>query len=297
MLLCSSLLGRDMLKTIVVVPCYNEAKRLDLQAFEMAIKESPEVGLLFVNDGSQDETLSLITCFAKKYPRQVGVLSDNVNRGKASAVRRGLSVAITCRPDYVGFWDADLATPLSEIADFCQILDDRDNVSAVVGTRLPLLGHQIERKASRQILSRMFATAASIVLGVSLRDTQCGAKMFRVDQGIDSIFEAPFYSKWIFDVEIFARMIAKQKLTTDAVFAETIYEKPLESWFEVPGSKLKIRDFAKAVYELGMIYWKYLGPFRRPKLSQLVDSPTIPVGMFRNDMPLQVAAWKHQAAA
>jgi len=286
-----------MLKAIIVVPCYNEAKRLDLKVFAETLRQSPWLGFLFVNDGSRDQTLSLITNFAKNFPAQAGVLSDRVNHGKASAIQRGISTAIKYRPDYVGFWDADLATPLSEIAAFCQILDQRNDISVVVGTRLSLLGHQVQRKTARRILGQVFSAVASLVLSIPIRDTQCGAKLFRVDSQIESVFEDPFCSKWILDVEVFARMVLSQQLSTGPPVAEIIYEKPLESWFEVPGSKLRARDFVKAVYELGMIYWRYMGPFKRMEVSQQTGPTTIPIGMFRNGVPQRVIGSQRRDAA
>lgn len=286
-----------MLKAIVVVPCYNEQKRLNLKAFKATLEASPWLGFLFVNDGSSDQTLSMLTRFADDHPQQVGVLSNNVNRGKAASVRRGLSTAIGYHPEYIGFWDADLATPLSEIADFCNILDKRDDISIVVGTRLALLGRQIERKATRRILGRVFSLVASSTLAIPIRDTQCGAKMFRVDRGIDAIFDSPFCSKWVFDVEIFARMIMRQKSTNAPAISNAIYEKPLESWFEIPGSKLKAIDFVKAAVELGVIYWKYLGPFRRQRMPVRSEPMTIPMEMFQNNGPLKVAQSERRQVA
>lgn len=257
-----------MLKTIMVVPCYNEANRLKLSAFRDYLLANRSLGFLFVNDGSQDQTLTILTEFCSSIPQQAYVIDLQKNQGKAEAVRRGILAATSCRPEYVGFWDADLATPLSEIGIFCDLLDRRQDVDLVVGSRLSLLGHRVERKTYRRILGRLFATAASRVLSLGMRDTQCGAKLFRVNEQLNSVFQDPFYTRWILDVEILARMIAIQKASGGRSVRESIYEKPLEHWLDVDGSKLKFRDFITTTCDLAVIYWRFLGPFRRPVTSE-----------------------------
>jgi hypothetical protein len=92
------------------------------------------------------------------------------------------------------------------------------------------------------------------VLGLPLRDTQCGAKTFRANELTEFLFSEPFRSRWLFDVELFARyLIAVGKQSADS----RLYEMPLDAWSEVPGSKLKSADFLKAIWELGVIYWEY----------------------------------------
>src|SRR5690349_8563673 len=100
-------------RTIVVVPCYNEEHRLPVQAFEEFVS-SHDVEFLFVNDGSRDGTLKLLQSLAKSNPQRFAVLDLERNRGKAEAVRRGILAAADRKPDFVGFWDADLATPLDQ---------------------------------------------------------------------------------------------------------------------------------------------------------------------------------------
>ena len=102
------------------------------------------------------------------------------------------------------------------------------------------------------------ATFVSMALRLPVYDTQCGAKLFRVSPEIRSLFETPFRSNWVFDVELLARLIRSRKESGGSPVAEAIYENPLQEWRDVAGSKVKAHDCIIALYELGVIYWTYL---------------------------------------
>src|SRR5207302_9987714 len=142
--------------------------------------------------------------------------------------------ALDRQPDVVGFWDADLATPLSELPGFLTIMRDRPEIAMVFGARVRLLGRQISRRPSRHYFGRVGATLISSTLGLAVYDTQCGAKVFRRNDTLRDVFARPFISRWIFDVEIIARYV--QLLGRDAA-AAAIYELPVMRWHDVTGSK------------------------------------------------------------
>jgi glycosyltransferase involved in cell wall biosynthesis len=261
-----------MSRAIVVVPCYNEAKRLNLRAIQEYGRRADAAELLFVNDGSRDETLELLEHLNRTNPRRFSFLHLAKNGGKAEAVRQGVLMAINAGADYVGFWDADLATPLADIEPFCRILDGKPAIDLVVGTRMRLLGHAIERKPLRHVLGRLFANVASLALGVKLFDTQCGAKLFRVTPNLARLFERPFQTKWIFDVELLARMKQARQVRRQPLLESAIYEFPLDSWRDVAGSNVKGRDFVKASFELAGICWTYLRP-AAPLFGDVSDVP------------------------
>jgi dolichyl-phosphate beta-glucosyltransferase len=244
-------------ETVIVVPCYNEAARFDAAAFAAFLTGSPDVSLLLVDDGSTDSTPHVLEQLRARHPKQVGVLGLGANVGKAEAVRRGMKVALRRSPAMVGYWDADLATPLESVHSFREVFRGQPHLDLVMGSRVALLGRQIRRSWKRHFLGRTFATAASLVLGLTVYDTQCGAKLFRVTPKTAAVFDRPFLSRWIFDVELLARMIAAARNIGDRV-EEAIYEYPLERWEDVAGSRLKSRDFLVAVSDLAAIWWRYL---------------------------------------
>jgi glycosyltransferase involved in cell wall biosynthesis len=168
----------------------------------------------------------------------------------------GVQFAMEHAADFVGYWDADLATPLEAIPEFLAVLAGRSDLDMVFGSRVKLLGRQVRRRASRHYLGRVFATVVSLMLKMPIYDTQCGAKIFRVDPETRALFAEPFHTRWVFDVELLARYI--RELRSPATAAGRIYELPLHSWEDVGGSKVKSLDFFIAFRDVLRIYWKYM---------------------------------------
>jgi hypothetical protein len=152
--------------------------------------------------------------------------------------------AFESNPEYAGFWDADLATPLDAIPLFERVFRERPGTDVVLGARVKLLGRNIERRAARHYLGRIFATAVAVTLGVNVYDSQCGAKLFRNTGSVRGIFDTPFLSRWIFDVEILVRLLKR---------SASLYELPLAVWRDVAGSTLRLKDFVRAIYDLARI--------------------------------------------
>lgn len=239
------------MRLTVVVPCYNEEERLPADAFRKFAIPGVQLDYLFVNDGSTDGTARLLESLQHDDPARFAVLTLEKNSGKAEAVRRGMLAALERRPDLAAFWDADLATPLDELPLFVDIFNRRPEIQMIFASRVRLLGRNIRRKLVRHYIGRFGSTLISRSLGVQMYDTQCGAKMYRVNDGLGEIFATPFLSKWIFDAEIIARFI-KQRGRDAAVPA--MYELPIREWREVHGSKIKGRDFVRALRDLWKIH-------------------------------------------
>lgn len=220
---------------VVVVPCFNEEERLDIGSF-MGLAASRRVELLFVDDGSTDGTARMLHGMAAR-SKAVTVLTLTANSGKAEAVRRGLLLAIRSGATTVGYFDADLATPPEELLRLVDVLEERPELAAVFGSRVARLGSRIERRAARHYLGRLYATLASIALGVAVYDTQCGAKVFRVDESLAAALVHPFRSSWALDVELLDRLLSGT--SAPAVPVTAFLEVPIEVWRDVGGSKLR----------------------------------------------------------
>jgi glycosyltransferase involved in cell wall biosynthesis len=245
-----------MRRVALVVPCFNEERRLDLAAFRAARVDGCELELVFVDDGSTDGTRVVLDRLHDQQPGRVKVLGLRRNGGKAEAVRRGMLDALERTPDAVGFWDADLAAPLTELSAFVKVLVERPEIEVVIGSRVKLMGRRIDRRAWRHYLGRVFATAASMALALPVYDTQCGAKLFRATPTVARVFERPFLARWVFDVEILARFLVLHPGAPSAA-ERAIYELPLRQWIDVHGTKLKSVDFVKAGLDLAMIRARY----------------------------------------
>ena len=156
----SAVFTKPALATLIVVPCYNEADRLNDAAFIEYVDQTEGVSFLFVNDGSTDATLERLSQICSLRPDRLHAISLTENSGKAEAVRQGLLHASTMGAGLVGYWDADLATPLDAIEDFVRVASKYRDISVIFGSRRTMLGHRIERnqlqraRLKNQMLSR-----------------------------------------------------------------------------------------------------------------------------------------------
>ena len=235
---------------VLVVPCYNEAARFHAASFAAFLREHDGTRFLFVNDGSRDGTLQVLQQFCASHNEHATVLDLQLNRGKGEAVRSGMLHALASFPgSYVGFWDADLATPLNALPEFIDVFERDPLIDMVFGSRIRLLGRHVSRNPMRHYAGRIFATSVSVSLGLPIYDTQCGAKVFRPTPLLHRVLAEMFESRWIFDVELLARFLAAWK-HEDLHPEHKIYELPLQTWIDVAGSKLRPTDFIRSFTDL-----------------------------------------------
>lgn len=234
---------------VVVVPCFNEAARLDDEAL-LGMLEQEGLELLLVDDGSTDDTRARLQALAARAPGRISVLALEGNRGKGEAVRRGLEQALLDGALRVAYLDADLSTPPAELVRMLQVLEERPDLDVVLGSRVRLLGRRIERHPLRHYLGRGFATAASLTLGLPVYDTQCGAKAFRRTPALLAALRTPFSTRWIFDVELLLRLLQGDE-GTPGLGERAFLELPLKEWRDVRGSKLGPGAMVRAGVDLG----------------------------------------------
>ncbi|HET9208909.1 MAG TPA: dolichyl-phosphate beta-glucosyltransferase [Thermoanaerobaculia bacterium] len=172
-------MNENRIELSVVVPAYNEERRLApglRQALEYLARRGEPYELLVVDDGSRDETVRVAESFA---PQGVRVVRHERNRGKGAAVRTGL---LASRGRKVLISDADFSTPIEEVEKLERFL--QDGTPLVIGSR-GLADSQIRQRQPfyREMMGRTFNRLIRL-FGVSgIRDTQCGFKLARGEEG------------------------------------------------------------------------------------------------------------------
>ncbi|MGR3811931.1 glycosyltransferase [Jiulongibacter sp. NS-SX5] len=248
----------------MVIPCYNEANRLPTEKFKEFITNHPDVTVLFVNDGSKDNTLEVLHKMEESSPHNIKVLDLKQNSGKSEAVRQGILHLYNNfrKIEAIGFLDADLATSPEEWYQMVKTMETNLSYGAVVGSRIPRLGARIEREDGRSLLSTCVKQVIKFILQTRFQDTQCGAKVFNRFI-VPHLFSRSFQTSWLFDIEIFLRLqskFGKKSLSLG------VMEYPLQQWSEIGDSKLKLKDSFLIPLCLIQIYNEYrIKPLLRTK--------------------------------
>lgn len=210
----------------IVVPAFNEARRLDRalpQLLSAVDLEHTEV--FVVDDGSTDTTAAVAGAHLSGLPHG-HVLRLPANAGKGGATRVGIARA---RGRAVVFMDADLAT---DPADLTALLGALESAEVAIGSRAAP-GAVVEgATATREIMGRAFNLAARAACGLEHRDTQCGFKAFRGGAG-RVLFHLSRLNGFAFDVEL---LLLARKLGL------RVAEVPVH-WTAMPGSTVRpVRD-------------------------------------------------------
>jgi len=238
-------------KALLIIPFYNEEKRMAIKEFEIIFLQYSEISFLLIDDGSNDNTYELINRLEKNNSN-VTCKKNEKNLGKAESVRYGVNNSNLDDYDYVGYLDADLATPVSEVVKLLQFAYKYPEKDIIMGSRIKLLGNKVNRSLLRHYLGRIFATIISqFILKIPIYDSQCGAKVFKAAIA-KKLFKSPFHTKWLFDVELLLRFKnSKNNL------AEKVVELPLYQWTEKGNSKIKWYEFVSVPFQILKLYVKY----------------------------------------
>ncbi len=238
------------MELLLIIPFFNEGFRMDELSLTEMFTHYPSAGFLLVNDGSTDETGALLDKFAGRH-LNVRALHLAKNSGKADAIRQGVISTAISDYNYIGYMDADLATPGSELLLMKEFAVKNPIFTLVMGSRIKRLGSEIVRYGYRHYAGRVFATITSqLILKVPVYDTQCGAKVIESGLALE-LFREPFITKWLFDVELLLRLKAKDKNL------QSVYEYPLNNWIEKGNSKIKLKELLSFPYQLLKIYFAY----------------------------------------
>jgi glycosyltransferase involved in cell wall biosynthesis len=237
-----------MQKVAIIIPCYNEAKRLDYKNVEQLILNS-DMDIFFANDGSKDNTVEVINSILSKHSNRCFLIDFKENSGKANTIFKAINqINQEGEYDFIGYFDADFSTPAIEIIRLVDELEKR-KCQFLMGSRILLLNSGIKRKYHRHIIGRIIITLINFKFKLGIYDTQCGSKLFSKTI-IPKAFNKPFYTSWLFDVEIFIRL-QKQNLLIHGI------ETPVYNWKDVDGSKLGWKTGFKILKELYLLNKKY----------------------------------------
>jgi glycosyltransferase involved in cell wall biosynthesis len=255
--------------TGIIIPCYNEAKRLPVDALINFITTHEDYHLCFVNDGSKDHTVEVLETIQKSARNRVSIIDIKRNAGKASAVRYGSRYLFNRKDiEYIGFIDADLSTDFDDFKSLTNTLHKNSELMLVYGSRGKGDG-QIERNLMRNMFSKIIKMIVFMILGLPIEDTQCGAKVFR-RSAIPLAYDKAFLTRWLFDVEIFIRL--KKHFGSKEIMTK-MYEQPLQRWVHVDDSKLGMKDAIQIPVKLVQIWVSYT---IYPLLTTPKTTPEIP---------------------
>ncbi len=241
-------------KICVIIPCHNEEHRFPAEKFVNFYNLHPNVYFCLVDDGSSDGTAELLNRIVAAGEERTIFVNLEKNHGKAEAVRRGFWELLEWRNfDYIAYLDADFSTPPEEILHLFKELKKDRACKMALGSRVLRLGANIKRSAVRHYFGRIFATLASLMLDLPVYDTQCGAKLMDTELAME-VFKEPFISPWLFDIEIFARIIETHGY---GYVERSLMEVPLNQWVDYGGSKIKLSYLFKLPFELMKIFVTY----------------------------------------
>jgi len=228
----------------LVVPVFNEEERFNSTYWLEVVRRS-SLSLHFVDDGSTDGTARILDDFCHEHGFMVTRLVTNV--GKANALREGLIRTLSDSDGTpVGFVDADAVFDPEDIAQLRAIMDRKEmrTYDAFFSSRVALSGRDIRRRDSRHYIGRAIATLLSTSYSPMPYDSQSGLKFFRASDALAQVLQTPFDTRWFFEMELLLRWRHEKGLPM------AVWEEPVHSWFDAPGSKIRGRQALRVTKDL-----------------------------------------------
>jgi glycosyltransferase involved in cell wall biosynthesis len=240
-----------MLKYCIVVPAFNEETRILTDDFIEFLNSNNDFHFLFVNDGSTDKTLDVLKDLVDK-SEQMNLLDLPLNCGKAEAIRKGMEISLAKNEfDFLGYLDADLAIPLNELLRLKKLAES--NYEFIFSSKRSTPDNELEVKFKRFFIGRTLSTMVGLSLRLDVYDTQCGCKMMS-NKIAQVVFKEPFISSWLFDIEIFWRIINSFGRT---FIISSFKEVPVNKLIDRGGSRIKMSDLVSLPFEFLKIHFHY----------------------------------------
>ena len=223
----------------IIYPVFNEAKRLqktflDIKKFEK-LNKFTKIEYIFVNDGSSDQTHSLIKERFKNN-KKVKIVSYKKNMGKGYALKKGIQIA---KNDWVLTNDADCSVSNFQLIKWIQKKYLNQNNLIYFGSRNHNLSI-VKKKVLRKIIGVIFKFVIRLFFKIKISDTQCGFKLYKLNTA-RKIFRKISIHDYMHDIEI---CIIAKKLNIK------IKDLPLK-WTHVDQSKINfIQDFFNVAFSL-----------------------------------------------
>ena len=240
-------------KCCIVVPFFNESARIKADEFLTFVEMNDNFHLLFVDDGSTDGTKEIIEKMSAQ-SKSITFLSFAKNRGKAVAVRSGIMEAVT-RNDYqyVAFLDADLAITLTEFKRLSLLTISNPDCDFSFFSKQKEHTLNYPQSFLRHQLSLFFNRLVRYSLKLDVKDTQCGCKIMKKEFA-EFAFKTPFTGTWLFDLEIFKRIMLEKGVE---YYEKHTLEVPLKHLQRNGKSKIKLKSLLKLPFEFIAIHFNY----------------------------------------
>ncbi|MDR3307151.1 MAG: polyprenol monophosphomannose synthase [Endomicrobium sp.] len=162
------------MKTIVMVPTYNEASNIKLMIDEI-LNCGADADVLIVDDMSTDGTYKIVEEISKTN-NKVHLFLRREKKGRGYAGKDGFLKALDMGADYIIEMDGDVSHSPKYIPGFLKTIE---NCDVVIGSRYVNGGKDEDRSIVRQVVSNFSRRYLSFVLGVKIQDPTSGYRMFK----------------------------------------------------------------------------------------------------------------------